>query len=125
MSLNPQPRRISLVTRTMKPVQQQIGKLQAETAFLAARGSFAARLPNNRVSVAEVEEKRRTLADLLQLFDASVLKLPEKLRRDTRLHSIEAAIQRLDQSLQQLEAEAGDHRPPLAATPREPASAPS
>jgi hypothetical protein len=102
MNTEQQPRRISLVTRTLRPLQHRIGQLQEAAAFMAARNQFAAKAPDNRVTEGEVAEKRAALAEVAALFDATVSDLPEKLRRDTRLASARLAMSRLDATLADL-----------------------
>jgi hypothetical protein len=99
----PQPRRVSPVSQCLKPVLRRIAPLQEAAAFLAARNAFASKLPENRVTATEVAEKRRALAEVQQLFDAAVNRLPEKLRGDTRLSDTLVAIERLDRALAQLD----------------------
>lgn len=102
MNTNPQPRRISLVTRTLKPVQQRIGQMQEAAAFLAARNHFAAKAPDNSVTAEEVAEKRRELEEIAEMIDASLMTLPVKLRRDSRVFNARLAIGRLDDALARL-----------------------
>jgi len=92
-------RRISPVARALRPVQLRIGLLQEQIAFLVARNLYAMRQPGDPVAAAEVSDKRRLLAEVLEELDAIIAALPEQLRADGRLNDIRSAITRLDQAL--------------------------
>lgn len=99
---NPEPRRDSPVVRALRPVQTRIGQIQEQAAFLAARQGSASRLPENRITPAEVADKRRSLEDAAKLFDASLTNLAAKHRGDSRIDSTRMAIKRLEDTLKRL-----------------------
>lgn len=102
----PRPaRRISPVARALRPVQLRIGKLQEQIAFLVARNLHAMRRPDDRVGAADVVGRRAELAEALADLELTVAELPEALRLDGRISDTRAAITRLDQALDILDAD--------------------
>ncbi|RYE50719.1 MAG: hypothetical protein EOP21_03215 [Hyphomicrobiales bacterium] len=114
-------RRVHPVAKALHPVRRDIGALQEATVFLLARSDYTLRRSGDPVTVDEVEEKRKALLLTQALLDATVDKLPESLRADTRLHDTRAALARLEASLANLASKAqievgGNQRP---STPRD------
>lgn len=97
-------RRVSVVARALKPLQQQIGSLQEEVAFLVARDRYAFRRPGDELNLDEIEAKRRGLVDVSAQLAATVDGLPDKHRADTRLRDVRASIERLHGALDGLVA---------------------
>lgn len=107
----PPTRRVSPVARALRPLQNKVGELQAQIAFLIARNLHSMRQPGDRVGEADVIVKRRALADALIELDAVSASLPSRLRSDGRLADMRAAIARLDEALDILDEEAGQQSP--------------
>lgn len=95
-------RRISVVARALKPLQRQIGELQDQVAFLVARDRYALRRPGDELTVGEIDEKRKGLAEVAAELDATVNRLPDKHRSDTRLRDVRASLDRLGNALDEL-----------------------
>ena len=98
----PQPRRIHPIRKALKPVQDRIGHLNEAAVFLAAR---APRESDCTALSEELTFKRGMLAETRVLFDAAVSELPEKYHRDSRLSDTRAAIERLANALDSIEAQ--------------------
>lgn len=99
MPIVPAPRRVSPVTRALRPLHRKIGVLQGEIAFLIARNLHAMRQPGDRVALAEVATRRLMLAEARTELGQIGSELPERLQSDTRLRDTLAAIERLDSAL--------------------------
>jgi hypothetical protein len=105
-SADPRPvRRISPVTRALRPVQLRIGLLQEQIAFLIARNLYDMRQPGDHADGPDVTSKRTELAAILAELTVIVATLPEKLRADGRINDTRAAIARLTEALDILRAD--------------------
>jgi len=96
LQVAPPPRRVSLVVRTLRPLQQEMGILQDRLAFLSARKQFGQRNDHSTDLCDELAQCSEHIARLRGDLEAAVGTLPLKSRADTRLVDARVALDRAE-----------------------------
>jgi hypothetical protein len=95
----PPIRRVSVVARTLRPLQREIGLLQDRLAFLTAKKMFALRQNDCPEIDADLGECSSLIMRLRDEFSVAVKTLPAKALADTRLADTRLALDRAERAI--------------------------
>ena len=95
-------RRVSPVTRALRPTQVGIGELQVRLAFLTAKTRFAQRKDWAAEIDADLAQCSELVSRLRTSLDESVSTLPPKCMSDTRIADTRLALERAQEAVASL-----------------------
>jgi hypothetical protein len=98
----PAPRRLGIITRTLRPLQKEMGPLQERLAFLNAKLLFNQRKESTPDFGSDLAQCSADIVRMRAALEAAVQTLPVKSRRDTRLADTRLALDRAEHAISAL-----------------------